>query len=1128
MTGKRKTSEKPATPLPPDGAAEAAPAEAQPAPGFPIVGIGASAGGLAAFQAFFSAMPANTESGIAFVLVQHLSPDHKSILSDLIKRYTRMQVYEVADGMKVEPNCAYIIPPNRDMAFLNGTLQLLEPSAPRGLRLPIDFFFRSLAQDQRERAICILLSGTGSDGTLGVRAIKGEGGMVMAQDPDSTEYDGMPRSAIATGMVDYVLPPAEMPTQLLAYVAHAFGKRPRPAAPPTGRIEDTLKKICVLLRAQTGHDFSQYKQNTLVRRVERRMALHQIERPDDYLRFLQKTPAEAEALFRDLLIGVTSFFRDPEAFAVLQQRAIPRLFAARSASSAVRIWVCGCSTGEEAYSIAILIQEYLDTLKQPYKVQVFATDVDRQAIEQARTGIFPASIAADISVERMARFFTQEPDGGSYRIHKGIRDLLVFSEQDVIKDPPFSKLDLISCRNLLIYMNVELQKKLIPLFHYALNPEGLLFLGPSETVGEFVALFASLDRKWKLYSRLQDMLEAPRPVLGIFTPAAPEGTGRPKGGREEGAAESRPNLRELTEGALLAHYAQAGVLVNGRGEILYIYGRTGKYLEPAPGDAGVNILAMAREGLRRELTTALHKTVGGREPVRYSGLSVRTNGDAITVDLVIRPVTAGPSGTPLSDLFLVMLEETQASQAGTAPLAETVVAPPDVAQRIALLEQELRAKDEYLQTTLEEMETSNEELKSTNEEMQSVNEELQSTNEELETSKEELQSVNEELATVNAELQTKVADLSRANNDMNNLLAGTGIGTLFVDMQLRIVRFTPAATQVINLIGTDIGRPAGHIVSNLVGYGHLVEDIRAVLDTLTPIEAEVQTVSGAWYLMRIRPYRTFENTIEGAVLTFVDITEHKRTEMQLAYQSWLLANIHDAIIGTDEQLRITFWNPMAAMIFGWRADEVLGKVTSDLYAAAISGSSREAVLQQVQMAGWWEGEVHYRRKDGAWFPALVKTTAMKNAEGEFRGLVSTIRDLTEQKRSEEALRRMAVIVRDSNDAITVQDLEGRILAWNRGAERMYGWNEAEALRMNITETVPDDRRAEVEDFMRRLRAGEAIESFETQRRTKDGRILDVWLTVTKLMNEAGAIISIATTERDVTNRSLHMQPLRVS
>ena len=481
----------------------------RPRAGFPIVGIGASAGGLAAFEAFFSGMPAETDPGMAFVLVQHLAPDHKSILSDLVKRYTRMQVFEVEDGMTVRPNCAYIIPPTRDMAFLDGTLHLLEPAAPRGHRLPIDFFFRSLAQDQHERAICIVLSGTGSDGTLGVRAVKGEGGMVMAQNPESAEYDGMPRSAIATGLVDYVLPPAEMPPQLIAYVAHAFGRTPRPPYSgrdglPAPKAGDAMKKVFILLRAQTGHDFSQYKQTTIERRVERRMAVHQIERLHEYVRHLQQTPAEVEALFRDLLIGVTNFFRDPEAFAALEEQVIPRLFADKDAGAAIRVWVPGCSTGEEAYSIAILLQEQMELLKQSFKVQVFATDIDSLAIGQARTGIYPASIAGDISPERLSRFFVQEPDGTVYRVHKSLRDLLVFSEQDVIKDPPFSKLDMISCRNLLIYMGGDLQKKLMPLFHYALNPGGMLFLGTSETVGEFADLFATLDRKSKLYQRKEN------------------------------------------------------------------------------------------------------------------------------------------------------------------------------------------------------------------------------------------------------------------------------------------------------------------------------------------------------------------------------------------------------------------------------------------------------------------------------------------------------------------------------------------------------------------------------------------------------------------------------------------------
>jgi two-component system, chemotaxis family, CheB/CheR fusion protein len=864
---------------------EAQGAPASPIANFPIVGIGASAGGLAAFEAFFSGMPLDTDPGMAFVLVQHLAPDHKSILTELIQRHTRMQVFEVEDGMVVQPNCAYIIPPNHDMAFLNGTLQLMEPSAPRGQRLPIDFFFRSLAQDQRERAICIVLSGTGADGTLGVRAIKGEGGMVMAQNPDSTEYDGMPRSALSTGLVDYELPPAEMPAQLIAYVAHAFGKSPQPATSPTPNIENALKKIFTLLRNQTSHDFSQYKPSTIQRRIERRLAVHQIDTIDAYVKYLQQTPAEVNALFQDLLIGVTSFFRDPDAFKALTEQIIPLILADKPAGAVIRVWVPGCSTGEEAYSIAMLLQEHIEVLKQDHTVQIFATDIDSQAIAAARIGLYPASIASDISAERLERFFVAHPDHAddgpsAYRVRKSIRDMLVFSEQNVIKDPPFSKLDLISCRNLLIYMGKELQQKLIPLFHYALNPGGILFLGISESVGEADDLFVTLDRKFRLYQRKEGVYGTHRAPLGRFLPSM---TAAEKAPTRVTANTGKLSLREMTEQTLLQQVVPAGALVNDQGDILYLHGRTGLYLEPSPGESGINnILKMAREGLQSELTTALHKAVFDKEIVRRSGLLVKTNGDFTTVNLTIRPVAAESIATTESHLYLVILEEAppeqvqlRAGRESDDPDAE------DTNPDIAALKHALRVKEEYLQAANEELQTTNEELRSSNEEMQSVNEEFQSTNEELETSKEELQSVNEELSTVNAELQSKVAALTRANNDMNNLLAGTGIGTVFVDHHLRILRFTPDVTQIINLIRSDVGRPVGHIVSNLVGYDNLVSDAQSVLDSLVPKELEVQTQAGRWYAMRIQPYRTLENVIEGVVITFVDITELKKTEEEL-------------------------------------------------------------------------------------------------------------------------------------------------------------------------------------------------------------------------------------------------------
>jgi two-component system CheB/CheR fusion protein len=872
---------------------------------FPIVGIGASAGGLAAFEAFFSGMPTDADPGMAFVLVQHLSPDHKSILADLVRRYTRMQVFEVEDGMTVHINCTYIIPPNHDMAFLNGALQLLEPSAPRGQRLPIDFFFRSLAHDQRERAIGIVLSGTGSDGTMGLRAIKDAGGMVMAQTPESTEFDGMPRSAIATGIMDYELPPADMPAQLIAYATHAFGRLPRLAATQTPKYESALNKIYVLLRAHTGHDFSGYKPGTIHRRIERRMAVHQIETIEAYVKYLQQTPTEVEALFRDLLIGVTNFFRDPEAFQVLEDTIIPKLFANKHAGGPVRVWSTGCSTGEEAYSLAILLQERMEALKTSYTVQVFATDIDSRAIAIARAGVYPASIAEDLTPERLARFFVAEPGGQTYRIHKGIRDMLVFSEQDVLKDPPFSKLDLVSCRNLLIYFGVELQRKLIPLFHYALNPNGILFLGTSEGVGEFSDLFSVLDRKSKLYLRKEDVHGLRRATLSrALTPMPPlmalDGVllAQPSAAGRVPFPGKLP-LRELTEQALLQQLAMVGVLVNSQGDILYLHGRSGMYLEPAPGEAGIlNVLKMAREGLRPPLSMALHKSVATQTAVHSDHLRVKTNGHYTLVNLSVRPVverhTAPSTEMPDAHLYLVTLEEAPDQHVGTPDLAkpDTVQASPSAdtgapatdaqtAARIAELQEELRAKDEYLQSTHEELESSNEE-------MQSVNEELQSTNEELETSKEELQSVNEELATVNTELHVKVTDLSRVNNDMNNLLAGTGIATVFVDHQLRILRFTPTAAQIINLIPGDIGRPVGHIVSNLVDYTQLVADAQAVLDTLQPKDIQVQTTGGAWFTMRIRPYRTLDNVIEGVVITFMDITEMKLFEHALEQANAIL------------------------------------------------------------------------------------------------------------------------------------------------------------------------------------------------------------------------------------------------
>lgn len=945
-------------------------------------------------------MPEGVASGLAFVLVQHLAPDHKSLLTEIIRRYTSMQVFEVEDGMKVEPNCAYIIPPNRDMAYSKGALQLIEPDTPRGQRMPIDFFFRSLALGLQERAIGVVLSGTGSDGSLGIRAIKKAGGMAIAQTPASCEYDGMPRNAIATGLIDCELPPSEIPTQIFSYVAHSFTSTP---STPKITNEDALHAIFTMLHARTGHDFSQYKPSTIHRRIERRMALNQISTLDDFIRYLQQNPTETDALFRDLLIGVTGFFRDPDAFKALEDMVIPRLFAGKPSGSLVRVWSTGCSSGEEAYSLAILMQEHLETIRERFVIQIFATDIDSKAIATARSGLYPASITDDISPERLARFFTAEAEGNAYRVHKTIRDMLVFSEQNVIKDPPFSKLDCIVCRNLLIYMGGDLQQKLIPLFHYALNPGGFLFLGTSETVGEFGDLFTTIDRKLKLYQR-KDSLHGRHPVaMGRFLPPRPLlGTALSRPAAKEIDPAKLP-LRELTEQALLKQFAPAGVLINARGDILYFHGRTGQYLEPSPGEAGVNnILKMAREGLRRGLCTSLHKAHSSGKPHRNKGLRIKSNNGIISVNITVAPVAAGSAahGFPL---YLVILEpapQSELESAQTPDIPETGghadESPQNVDVDIDMLRQELLAKEEYLQTAIEELETSNEELKSSNEEMQAINEELQSSNEELETSKEELQSVNEELTTVNAELQNKLADLAQTNNDMSNLLSGTGIATVFVDLQLQLLRFTPAATRIINLIQADIGRPVGHIASNMVGYTNMVADVQSVLETLVPKELDVQTEEGKWYTMRVQPYRTIENVIEGAVITFVDITEMKKSHelLQEAHDQLRLVGVvrdsQDAIAALDMKGDIISWNPSAQRIFGWTEKEAL---TMNIRAITAEGNREQELenIRNVAAGDMVQYETIRLNKEGQSIPVMLTATFLADNSGSVYAMAVTQR-----------------------------------------------------------------------------------------------------------------------------------------
>jgi two-component system, chemotaxis family, CheB/CheR fusion protein len=837
---------------------------------FPIVGIGASAGGLEALDQFLKHVP--NGSGIAFVIIQHLDPTHKGILVELLQRATIMPVVQVKDRMKLNPDCVYVIPPNRDMSILHGVLHLLAPMAPRGLRLPIDFFFRSLADDQQERSIGVILSGMGSDGTLGLRAIKEKAGVVFVQSLTSAKFSGMPKSAIDAGLADVVAPIEELPGRIFTYLKHA-PLAAKPDLPIESKTRSDLEKIIILLRAQTGHDFSLYKKSTLYRRIERRMGIHQLAKLADYVRYLRETPQETELLFKELLIGVTSFFRDPAAWEQIKHAIIPALLATRLAGGVLRCWSVGCSTGEEAYSMAIVFKEVLDQVKpaKRFSLQIFATDLDRDAIEKARSGIYPANIAADVSADRLNRFFVHEEQ--HYRVRKEIREMVVFAPQNVIMDPPFTKLDFLICRNLLIYLDHNMQKKLLPLFHYSLNPGGILFLGSAETIGAVPDLFDPIDNRARLYRRLES---APRSIPVEFPPSfVPDLPDAQIVSTTQSDAENPVrSIQAQADLLLLQRYSPAAVLTSDKGDILYISGHTGKYLEPAAGKANWNIFAMAREGLRYDLSSSFRKALRQKSEVILRGAKVRTDGGVQTVNVTIQPLAEPPVLQRM-----VMIVFTDVATPPEVKSMEPIAAPVRTA-RIAELEQALRQARQELQTTREEMQSSREELKSANEEMQSTNEELQSTNEELTTSKEEMQSMNEELQTVNTEMQAKVDELTRTSNDMKNLLDSTGIATLFLDNKLNVRRFTPKVTEFIKLIPGDAGRPISDIVTDL-DYPDLAADVGEVLRTLVFIEKPIKTRDGRWFLVRIMPYRTYENMIDGAVITFMDVTVSKTLEAQL-------------------------------------------------------------------------------------------------------------------------------------------------------------------------------------------------------------------------------------------------------
>lgn len=972
----------------------------------PVVGLGGSAGSLESFKAFFASLP--TDCGAAFVVIQHLAPAHESMLTEILSQYTRMSVVEATDARPLEANCIYVIPPNQYLAIREGVLFLAKPVIQHGIRMPIDFFFRSLAEDQQERAVGILFSGAGSDGTLGVRAIRGSGGLSMAQDPKTCQFPDLPRNAVVTGLVDIVQAPEDLPAALVSYLSYLRRGGHSDTNPETLTKPGGLADILVLMHARTGCDFRCYKKSTILRRIERRMGLHRIADLAGYFNFLREHREEPGLLFKDLMINVTAFFRDPEAFDEFRLKVIAPLVAIRKPDEPMRVWVPGCSSGEEAYSLAMCLIDEMAVAGKHGTVQIFATDIDEEALQSARQGIYPENIVTDVGTDRLSKFFVRKEPG--YQVREMLRNTVVFALQNLTVDPPFSKMDIVSCRNLLIYLDAETQEKLIQTFNFALNPGGYLFLGKSEGVSGQNDLFETVSKKSRIYRRL-----TPAHPLSLDTLILP---GRRRMLPSVGKSISRPqgaSYPDLIRQALLTHFSAAVVLVDRKGQILQFYGQTGKYLDLPTAEPSLNLLDIAKKGLSRKLRAALHKATDDRKLVVVETVPLTREAGApgvrITVDpLARRTALAGfppgetvPAGQSVTEepppLLAVIFEDFPGFVSrGTVPPTG------DESEKVvSLLEDELRTLQQDLQATIEDVQASNEELRVANEEVVSTNEELQSSNEELETSKEELQSVNEELTTVNSQLQEKIQRLDAAYSDMENFMTSTEIATLFLDGDLRIKRFTPAATRLMKLIPSDTGRPISDLSINFIDYD-LTVDARTVAEEAPAIEREVRHAGGSVYLVRVMPYRTSRGRVDGVVVTFIDVTRLRRAEQQT--------------------------------------------------------------------------------------------------------------------------RLLATVMTDSNDAVILFGLEGAIQAWNRGAQMIYGWSEAEALTMNIRDIMPPDRAPEFAELKRQLLAGESVSSSETQRRTKDGRVLTIWLTVTAVSNEAGRVEAFATTERDITDRKIAEENLR--
>lgn len=1080
-----------------------------------IVGIGASAGGLEAFKAFFAQMPA--DSGMAFVLVQHLAPNHTSVLCQLLGRDTDMPVTEASDGDPVQADHVYVIPPDATMTIADSHLAISKPAPPRQHRWPINTFFTSLAHDQGDNAVCIVLSGTGSDGARGLRVIKERGGLALAQSGfDHVAMTGMPASAAATGLVDDILPVEDMPARLLAHKQHLRVTDSQKG--PDGERQDLaahLRTICGLLRAEIGHDFSQYKEKTLVRRIQRRMHVVQAETVPDYIAHLRQHPGEHQQLFREVLIGVTEFFRDPKAFEALQTKAIPKLLAAKHADDTLRVWVPGCATGEEAYSIAIALKEAMgrpgrDQLGEP-KVQIFATDIDDYAISAARAGRYKGPLAG-VSDERRERWFTQ--DGDDCCVTKSIREMCVFSPHSAIKDPPFSRMDLVSCRNLLIYLNPDLQQRLLGTFHYALKPGGYLLLGSSEGLGRNASLFTPVSKAQRLYLRRADSGagEATVPERESAVPGHKPG---PAGVRWPTPATQ--DRIELGARHALERYSPAYVVIDEQHDILRFSGDTGRYLQPAAGTASLNLFALLHRGLRVAARSVVKQAMANAEPVLQSDLSVAVGGQRQRLRLIAAPLPDADAERSLCVLAFDEVETTAADDAGARAPGD------DGAAVIQGLERELASNRAELQAAIEQQATVTEEMKSANEEYQSVNEELQSSNEELETSKEEMQSINEELQTVNAEVQGKNQALAHANDDLQNLLDSTQIATLFLDSQLRVSNFTPAMTEVFHLRGSDRGRPITEIAAR-IDYPDLRRDVGQVLRTLAMVERELKpSTDGLVFHLRVRPYRTVDNLIDGVVLTFVDVTERREARLERARLAAIVDSSREMIIGHKPDGTITSWNASAERVLGYTPGQALGQPISMLAADASHGDGdRDRLLACAQHREPGTLDMLWSRQDGSPVPVALTCSPVLDADGTPIAGSLIARDNSEREHARLALQgsetHLLQLVEQTNVGIAETDFDGRFLQVNPTYCELVGRSAEDLRSMDKRGVTHPDDIARYLEKLKALVAGGPAFRIEKRYVRPDGSVVWVDNAVSLLTGTNGKPERVLAVLQDISER----------